>query len=79
MRNVLHVKGAHKPLSQTQLMDWGLRIVPVNGYGIKIFDKSPTDSARGRGRGNFVGVSHPIGGLFWVDVKFAEKRHRERE
>jgi len=31
VRNVLHVKGAHNSLSQLQLMDWGLRIVPVNG------------------------------------------------
>jgi len=68
-------------------MDRGLRIVPVNGYGIKIYDKSPAeDSARGqgrgrgrgRGRGNLVGVARQIGGLFRLDVKFAGKRYRAR-
>jgi hypothetical protein len=78
VRNVLHVEGAHNSLSQSRLMDRGLRIVPVNGYGIKIFDKSPIDSARGRGRGNLVGVAHQIGGLFRLDVKFAGKRYRAR-
>jgi hypothetical protein len=79
VRNVLHVKGAHNSLSQSRLMDRGLRIVPVNGYGIKIFDQSPTDSARGRGRGNLVGVARQIGGLFRLDVKLAGKRYRARE
>ena len=63
-------------------MDRGLRIVPVNGYGIKIYDKSPTDSTRGqsqgRGRGSLVGVARQIGGLFRLDVKFAGKRYRAR-
>jgi hypothetical protein len=47
VRNVLNVGGVHHSVSQSRLMDRGLRIVPVNGYGIKIFEKSPTDSARG--------------------------------
>jgi hypothetical protein len=67
-------------------MDRGLRIVPVNGYGIKIYDKSPTDNARGqdqgrgqsRGQGSLVGVARQIGGLFRLDVKFAGKRYRVR-
>ena len=37
--NVLHVEGVHNLLSQSRLMDRGLRIVPVNGFGIKIYDK----------------------------------------
>jgi hypothetical protein len=80
VRNVLHVEGAHNSLSQWRLMDRGLRIVPVNGYGIKIHDKSPTDSARGqgRGRGNLVGVARQIGGLFRLDVKVTGKRYRAR-
>jgi len=49
VRNVLHVEGAHYSLFQSRLMDQGLWIVSVNGYGIKIYDKSPTDSARGQG------------------------------
>jgi len=31
VRNVLHVEGAHNSLSQSRLMDRGLRIFPVNG------------------------------------------------
>jgi hypothetical protein len=76
VRNVLHVEGAHNSLSQSRLMDRGLRIVPVNGYGIKIYDKPPTDSARGRG--NLVGVARQIGGLFRLDVKVTGKRYRAR-
>jgi hypothetical protein len=83
VRNVLHVEGAHNSLSQSRLMDRGLRIVPVNGYGIKIYDKSPAeDSARGRGRGrgSLVGVARQTGGLFrldveWPNVKVAGKKH----
>jgi hypothetical protein len=55
VRNVLHVEGAHNLLSQSRLMDRGLWIVPVNGYGIKIYHKLLTDSAlgqcQGRGQG----------------------------
>jgi hypothetical protein len=79
VRNILHVEGAHNSLSQSRLMDRGLQIVPVNGYGIKIYDKLPTYSARGqgqgrgrgRGQGNLVGVARQIGGLFRLDVKVA--------
>jgi len=82
VRNVLHIEGAHNSLSQSRLMDRGLQIVPVNGYGIKIYDKSPTDSAqgqgRGRGRGNLVGIARQIGGLFRLDVKVTGKRYRAR-
>jgi hypothetical protein len=41
VRNVLHVEGAHNSLLLSRLMDRGLLIVPVNGYGIKIYDKAP--------------------------------------
>jgi hypothetical protein len=51
VRNILHVEGARNSLSELRLMDRGLQIVPVNGYGIKIYDKSPTHSARGQGQG----------------------------
>ena len=89
VRNVLHMEGAHKVLLQSRLMDRGLRIVPVNGYGIKIYDKSPVeDSARGRGQGqgrgrgqgqgSFVRIAHQIGGLFRLDVKVPGKRYRAR-
>jgi len=84
VRNVLYVEGAHNSLSQSRLMDRGLRIVPVNGYGIKIYNKLPAeDSGRGRGRGNLVGVARQTGGLFrldvkWPNVKIAGKRHRAR-
>jgi len=77
VRNVLHIEGAYNLLSQSQLMDRGLQIVPVNGYGIKIYDKEPAGST-GRGRGNFVGVARQTGGLFRLDVKVAGKRHRVR-
>jgi hypothetical protein len=82
VRNVLHVEGAHNSLSQSRLMDRGLQIVPVNGYGIKIYDKAPAEST-GRGRGSLVGVARQIGGLFRLDVKrldvkVAGKRHRAR-
>ena len=60
VRNVLHIEGAHNSLSQSRLMDRGLQIVPVNGYGIKIYDKAPAEST-GRGRGNLVGVARQTG------------------
>jgi len=60
-------------------MDWGLRIVPVNGYGIKIYDKSlAEDSARGQGQESHVGVARQIGALFRLDLKFAGKRYQVR-
>jgi hypothetical protein len=42
VRNILHIEGAHNSLSQSRLMDRGLQIVPVNGYGIKIYNKWPS-------------------------------------
>ena len=89
MRNVLHIEGAHNSLSQSRLLDQGLRIVPVSGYGFKIYDKSPVeDSARGqgqgqgrgrgRGQGSLVGIARQIGGLFRLDVKVTGKRYRAR-
>ena len=64
VRNVLHVEGAHNALSQSMLMDRGLRIVPVNGYGLRIH-------AAGTGHrrlGELVGVAQQVGGLFQLDV-----------
>jgi hypothetical protein len=82
VRNVLHIEGAHNSLSQSRLMDRGLRIVPVNGYGIKIYDKAPAEY-NGRGRGSLVGVARQVGGLFrldveWPNVKVTGKRYRAR-
>ena len=77
VRNVLHIEGAHNSLSQSQLMDRGLQIVPVNGYGMKIYDKALAAST-GRGRGNHVGVARHTGGFFRLDVTVAGKRHRAR-
>jgi hypothetical protein len=77
-RNVLHIEGAHNSLSQSRLIDRRLQIVPVDGYGIKIYNKSlAEDSAQGqsRGRGNLVGVARQIGGLFRLEVKFSGKRY----
>jgi hypothetical protein len=51
VRNIFHAEEAHNLLSQSRLMDCGLRIVTVNGYGITIYDKSPTDTARGESQG----------------------------
>ena len=62
VRNVLHVKGVHNSLSQLRLMDRALRIVPVNDYGINIYDKVPAEST-GLGRGNLVDMARQIGGL----------------
>jgi hypothetical protein len=49
-------------------MDRGLPIVPVNGYGIKIYDKAPAESTGPGGR-NLVGVPCQTGGLSRQDVK----------
>ena len=59
VRNILHVSGAHHTLFQLWLIDWGLQIVPVNGYRIKIHDKERVKST---GRGNLVCVACQIGG-----------------
>jgi len=81
VRNVLHVEGAHNLLLQSWLIDQGLHIVPVNGNGIMIYDKSPAKST-GQGRGSLVGVAYQIGGLFqldvWLDVNVAGKWYRAR-
>jgi len=68
VRNVFHVEGAHNSLSQSPLMDCGLRIVPVDGYGIKIYDTAPAEYDS-RGRGSLVGVARLTGGLFQLDMK----------
>ncbi|KAF8535380.1 hypothetical protein BDD12DRAFT_893075 [Trichophaea hybrida] len=78
VRNFLHVDRAHNSLSQSRLMDRRLWIVPVNAYGIKIYDKSPAEDSA-RGRGSHVGIAHQIGGLFQLDVKVAGNRYRARE
>jgi hypothetical protein len=78
VKNVLHVEGAHTWLSQSQLMDWVLWNVPVNGYGIKIYNKAPAEST-GQGPGNPLSVARQIGGLFQLDVKVAGNLHRSRE
>jgi hypothetical protein len=66
VRDVLHVKGAHNSLSQSRLMDWGLRIVPVHGFGIKIYYNANTGRA---GQGTLVAV-HPrlqdYSGSMWM-------------
>ena len=38
IRNVLYVPGSVNIISQGMLMELGLRIVPVNGYGINIYN-----------------------------------------
>jgi hypothetical protein len=61
--NVLDVREAYNSLSQSLLIDGGVQIVPVNGYGIKIYNKLlPGDSARrhGCGPGMHVGVARQI-------------------
>jgi len=65
VRDALHVAGAHNSLSQSRLMDWGRWIVPVNGYGIKIYDN--------RSQGSLVAVAPQVGGLFWFDVDVARQ------
>jgi len=73
VRDVLHVEWAHNSLSQSRLMDWGLRIVPVNGFGIKIYDN--------RGQGSLVAVAPQVGGLVRLDVdmKVARRGHQSRD
>jgi len=65
VRDVLHVAGAHNALSQSRLMDRGLWIVTMNGYGIKIYDI--------RGQGSHVAVSPQVEGLFLFDMDVATK------
>ena len=66
VRNVLHVEGARNALSQSMLMDRGLRIVPVNGYGLRIHTTEA--GHRRHGLGELVGVAWQVGGLFQLDV-----------
>jgi len=78
----VHIEGAHNSLSQSQLMDWGLQIVPVNGYGIKIYGKVPAEST-GQDQGNLVCMARQTAGLFrldmkWMDMKVTGKRYRAR-
>ncbi|KAI5855780.1 hypothetical protein BZA05DRAFT_217646 [Tricharina praecox] len=42
IRNVLYVPGSANLISQGMLMELGLRIVPVNGYGVKIYNRNNT-------------------------------------
>ena len=81
VRDVLHVEGAHNSLSQSRLMERGLQIVPVNGFGIKIYDKAPAMGTGRGGQGSLVAVAPQVGGLFRfdVDVKVARKGHRSRD
>jgi hypothetical protein len=77
VRDVLHMARANNTVSESRLMDRGLQIVPVIGFGIKIYDNSNP----GRGDyGTLVAVSPQVEGLFRsdVDVKIARKGHRWR-
>jgi hypothetical protein len=71
LRDVLHVDRAHNSLSQSRLMDRGLRIIPFNGYGIKIYDN--------RGQESLVAVAPQVGGLFRFDVDARGKGCRSRD
>jgi len=75
VRDVLHVEGAHNSVSQSRLMDWGLQIVPVNAFGIKIYDNAPAMGTGCGGQGSLVAVAPQGGGLFRfdVDMKVASK------
>jgi hypothetical protein len=69
VRNVLHVEGAHNSVSQSRLMDRGLRIVSVNGFGVKINEKVVgTNDYRGGRYGKLVAVAPQVGGMFRLDV-----------
>jgi len=71
VRDALHVKGAHNSLSQSGLMDRGLQIFRVNGYGIKIYDN--------RGQGSPVAQAPQVGGVFRFKVDAGGKGRRSRE
>jgi hypothetical protein len=79
VRDVLHVAGAHNSLSQSRLMDRGLRIVPVNGFGIKIYDKAPAMGTGHGGQRSLVAVAPQVGGLFRFDVHAGGKSRRSRD
>jgi len=74
--DALTVEGAHNSLSQSRLMDRGLRIVPVNGFGIKIYYNANT--GRG-GQGTLVAVTPQVGGLFRFDVDAGGTGRRSRD
>jgi len=79
VRDVLHVKGAHNSLSESRLMERGLQIVPVNGFGIKIYDKAPAMGTGRGGQGSLVAVAPQVGGLFRFNVDVGRKGHRSRD
>ena len=78
VRDVLHVAGAHNSLSQSRLMDGGLQIVPVNSFGIKIYDAPEMGTGR-RGEGSIVAVAPQVRDLFQFDVDVARKGRRSRD
>lgn len=71
----LFVEGAYYSLSKSWIMDQGVRTILVNGYGIKICNKSLTDIEHGRDEGGQnLGVAvHEIGGLLRLNMKFTGK------
>jgi len=79
VRDVLHVEGAQDSLSQSRLMDRELRIVPVNGYIIKIYDKAPAIRTGCGHQGNHVAVAPQAGDLFGFDVNVARKGCQSRD
>jgi hypothetical protein len=72
VRNVVKVEEAHDLSSELRLIDERLRIIQVNGYGIKTCDKVPVEH-NSRGQEHLVGVASQIGGLFVLDVKITGK------
>jgi hypothetical protein len=78
VRDVLHVEGAHNSLSQSRLMDRGLWIVPVNGYGIKIYEAPAMGTGCG-GQGSLVAMAPQIGGVFRFDVDARGQGRRSRD
>jgi len=74
--DVLHVRGAHNALSQSRLMDQGLQIVPVNGFGIKIYDNA---NAGHRGQGSIGAAVPPDSRQFQFDVDAGGKGRQSRD
>jgi hypothetical protein len=60
-------------------MDWALRIVAFNGFGIKIYDKAPAIETGRGGQGSLVAVAPQVGGLFRFDVDARGKGRRSRD
>lgn len=79
VRDTLHVVGAHNSVSQSRLMERGLRIVPVNRFGIKIYHTAPAMWISCGGQGNRVAKATQVGGFFWVDVDAGGKGGRSRD